>query len=106
MPVLQTQVHEKIASPLPVKETLLKAVLELLEGLRSKTCMASSRVSGGYQVSWASCAQGDMWGSGTHSMEVLGVTEAAWLVLPWSALLQNSLAQVIFLLLASQKGFQ
>lgn len=35
--VLQTQEHEKIATSIPVKEMLLKAVLELLEGLRSKT---------------------------------------------------------------------
>lgn len=71
---------------MPVKEMLLKAVLELLEDLRSKPCKTLSHILGGYQVSWASCAHGNTWVSGTHSTEVSGVPEAAWLVLPLSIL--------------------
>lgn len=68
---------------MPREELLLKAVLELWEGLRSQTCKTWSCTLGD-RVRWASCACGDTWGAGTNSREVLGGSEAAWLVLPWA----------------------
>lgn len=83
--VLWIQEYDKIANSMSGKEMLLKAVLDLLKGLRSKTCPILSFIFGGHQAFSASCAHGVTWISSTHSRD-LGVTEAVQLVLPWSVL--------------------